>query len=317
MRALPDAVVIFGASGFIGRNVVEALRDRVGLLIGVNASGRAVPGCHQTVAAAALETLPALPADTAIVHVAAYRYVATRFGREQAEILSANLALTELVYRFALQRGIAELRVAGSAAVYPAEWDLQDDARPLDLNAWPHAGEAAYAWSKRWGEIAAELWHRRAGLHTITFRLSNPYGPFDTLDQAEAHVATAFVIRAVLPGSDFEVRGDPEAERDFVFSGDVAATFAESLGLRGVQAAVNCVCGQTTQVIELARAAMRAAGTQRPIRLSSPPASGNQGVKVRRAAGTQLRCLLPALPPFRSLDEGMRPTVAWYRDALR
>jgi nucleoside-diphosphate-sugar epimerase len=314
---LPEAVVVFGASGFVGRNVVEALRGRVGLLVGVSASGRAVPGCDRTVAAEALATVPALPARAAIVHVAAFRYFASRFARQQAEILSANLALTDLVYRFALERGVAEVRAASSAAVYPADWAVQDDARPLDLNAWPHEGESAYAWSKRWGEVAAELWHRRAGVNTISLRLTNPYGPFDTLDEAEAHVATAFVLRALSDVPEFEVRGDPEAERDFVFAGDVAAAFVESLRLTGVQAAVNCAAGETARVIDLARAAMRAAGRERPIRTNPPPPGANAGVKVRRATAARLREVIPGLPPFRGMEEGLRPTVDWYRDVLR
>ncbi|MGE0223830.1 MAG: NAD-dependent epimerase/dehydratase family protein [Acetobacteraceae bacterium] len=314
--SLPDAVVLFGASGFIGRNIVEALRGQVDL-IGVNASGRPVPGCTRTIAASALADLPPLPGRSAIIHVAAFRYFASRFGRQQAEILSANTGLTDLVYRFALDRGITEVRAASSAAVYPAGWDVQDDARPLDLNAWPHDGEAAYAWSKRWGEITADLWHRRAGINTISLRLTNPYGPHDTLDEAEAHVATAFILRALGPGDTFEVRGDPDAERDFVYAGDIADTFVASLPLRGVQAAVNCALGETTRIADLARLAMRAAGRERPLRTDPPPPGANAGVKVRRATAVRLREILPGLPPFRPVAEGMRNAMDWYRHALR
>ncbi|NKC33378.1 NAD(P)-dependent oxidoreductase [Roseomonas sp. BU-1] len=315
--SLPPAVIVWGASGFIGRNIVDALAGQVPLLIGVNASGAAVPGCTTTVAAAAVDTLPALPEGAAILHVAAFRYFASQFGKQQQRILAANLAMTEQVYGFAMARGITEIRAASSSAVYPASWAVQDDAVPLDLNDWPHDGEAAYAWSKRWGEITAELWHRRAGIHTISFRLTNPYGPHDTLDEAEAHVATAFVIRAAGDAPEFEVRGDPDAERDFIYAGDVAAAFVESLALRGVTEAVNLAFGETRTVRDLAACAMRAAGRQRPIKLTSPPAAGNRGVKVRRATAAKLRQLLPGLAPFRGLDDGMAATLAWYRDALR
>lgn len=315
--SLPEAVIVFGASGFVGRNIVDALVGRVGTIIGVNASGRPVPGCSSTVAATALGGLPPLPERSAIIHVAAFRYFASRFGKQQAEIMRANLGMTDQVYDFALARGITEVRVASSAAVYPASWPILDDALPFDLNAWPHDGEAAYAWSKRWGEIAAELWHRRAGINTISFRLTNPYGPYDTLDEAEAHVATAFVIRAAGDGAEFEVRGNPDAERDFLYAGDVALAFVESLKLTGTQAALNLAYGETRKVSELALAAMTASGRLRPVKLVSPPPAGNPGVLVRRSTAQRLRALLPALPPFQSLEVGMGKTLVWYRDALR
>jgi nucleoside-diphosphate-sugar epimerase len=315
--SLPDVVVLFGASGFIGRNIVQALAGRVELLVGVNSSGRPVPGCTLTVPANAMDAIPPLPSHSAIVHVAAFRYFASRFAHQQADIVAANLSLADVVYRFALQRGISEVRIASSSAVYPAVSPVLDDTVPIDLNLWPHEGEAAYAWSKRWGEIAAELWRRRAGVNTISFRLTNPYGAFDTLDESEAHVATAFVIRALRDTPDFEMRGDPTAERDFVFGGDVAAAFVASLGLQGVTEAVNCAAGQTTRIDELARIAMRAAGRERPLRTNPPPAGANPGVRVRRATAARVRALLPDLPAFRSLEDGMRETVAWYRDALR
>lgn len=314
---LPDAVVLFGASGFIGRNIVAALGDRIELLVGVSRSGDEIPGCTRTTAAAAVEEMPALPRRTTIVHVAAFPYIASQFTRQQPEICATNVALTDLVYRFAIQRGISEVRAASSSAVYPAVWPVLDDAVALDLNQWPHDGEAGYAWSKRWGEIAAELWRRRAGINTISLRLTNPYGPFDTTNAAEAHVAAAFAIRALDDGDKFEIRGDPDAERDFVFSGDVAAAFVASLELEGSTDAVNCAAGHTTKIVDLARTAMQAAGRMRPLRTSTPASTASPGVKVRRATAARLRDLLPGLPPFRSLDEGMRATVEWYRDVLR
>jgi nucleoside-diphosphate-sugar epimerase len=315
--SLPDAVVLFGASGFIGRNVVQALARRLELLVGVNSTGREVPGCTWTVAADRLETIPHLPKSTIIVHVAASRYVASRFAQQQADIIGANLELTDRVYRFAMQRRLSEVRFASSSAVYPAMWPLLDDTRPVDLNLWPHESEAAYAWSKRWGEIAAELWRRHAGINTISLRLTNPYGPFDTLLESSAHVATAFIIRALGDSPDFEIRGDPTAERDFVYAGDVAAAFVESLSLRGITEGVNCAAGQAVRVDRLAQTVMRVEGRERPLRIVPPPVGANSGVRLRRATAERLRALLPAMPGFRSLEEGIRETLEWYRDALR
>jgi nucleoside-diphosphate-sugar epimerase len=315
--SLPEAIVLIGASGFIGRNVIEALRGRVELLIGVTSQGHPVPGCVQTFGMKNLDLVPILPPRTVIVNVAAFRYRASLFANKQADILSTNVDLVDRVYRFALARDIKEVRAASSSAVYPAAWELLDDARPLDLNAWPHAGESAYAWSKRWGEIVGDIWHKCAGINTISFRLTNPYGRFDTLKEGEAHVATAFVIRALGEEQEFAIHGDPEAERDFVFAGDVGASFVSSLKLQGVHEAVNCATGKSTRMIDLASIALQAAGKTRPLRINPTPAGANTGIAARRATARRLHDLLPDLPPFCTLAEGMRATVDWYRDALR
>ena len=94
-------------------------------------------------------------------------------------------------------------------------------------------------------------------------------------------------------------------------------TFRASLALEGIDAAVNLAHGHTTRIQELALAAMEAAGTRRPLKTNPPPPSANPGVRARRATAGKLRELLPDLPPFRSLNDGMRATIEWYRDALR
>src|SRR5207244_5414250 len=93
--------------------------------------------------------------DAVVVNLAAYRYDATSFALAQSAILLGNSAIPPAVYGFCAKRGIIEVRLASSVAVYPADAHVLDDEQPVDLNAPPHPGEAAYAWSKRWSEICA------------------------------------------------------------------------------------------------------------------------------------------------------------------
>jgi nucleoside-diphosphate-sugar epimerase len=217
------------------------------------------------------------------------------------------------LYRFCLARGISEVRAAGSVAVYPKTWDVLDDQRPVDLNAPVHPGETSYAWSKRWAEILADIYRQQHGIHTLTFRLTNPFGPYDTLSENDAHVATAFIIRALSSAPKFSIRGNPDAKRDFVFAGDIAEIFRASLARRGVHEAMNLARGETTTVLALAVAAMTSAGTVRPIEVESVAVAG---VSARRATAARLREVFPQLAAFHSLAQGLDRTVAWYRDAL-
>lgn len=312
MSAAPDAVVLFGASGFIGRNIVDALSGRVGSVIGATRDGAAVPGCTAVASIDRLHEVPSLPPDTIVINAAAVRYDARTFRAQQSEILDRNVQIVNAVYGFCVARKISEVRLASSVAVYPASWPLLTDERPVDLNDWPHEGEAAYAWSKRWAEICAEVHRRQYGINTLIFRLSNPYGPYDSTDPAAAHVAPAFVMRALAPGDTFEINGNPDAERDFIFAGDVAAAFAASLTQRERSDSYNLGYGSTVTIRELAEAALHAAGGEKRIVVS---AAGNPGVSVRRVTAKRMREAF-ALQPFADLHQGLSLTTAWYRKAL-
>lgn len=312
MSSGTEAVVLFGAGGFVGRNLVDAFARRVPLVYAVTGSGAAVSGTTQTYAFIRRGEVPALPPGTVVVSVAARRHDARHFAREQSAILAHNSEIATRVYEFCVDRGIREVRLASSVAVYPAEWDLLDDERPFDLAAPPHAGEAGYAWSKRWAEIVADLHHQLYGINTLTFRLTNPYGPYDSLERAAAHVAPAFAMKALAPGPSFEIAGNPDAERDFVYAGDVAQVFAVSLDRRGEHDSCNLAQGETRSIRQLAAAAIAGAGVTKEIIVSDDT---YRGVAVRRASAAKLGRLFD-VPPFHSIEDGMRATVDWYRDAL-
>ncbi len=313
MSALPESVILFGASGFVGRNIVEALRDHVPQLVAVTGSAHQVPGCSLSLPMSELHSMPALPARTSIIHVAAMRYNALTFRADQSKILNDNVAITNAVYGFAAERSISEVRQASSSAVYPSFFEVLDDERPFTWNDWPHEGEAAYAWSKRWGEIIAEHYRRNCAIHTLSFRLSNPYGPFDTTDINAAHVATAFAIRALEPGPVFTIRGNPEAQRDFVYAGDVAQVFKASLEISGVHDSLNLGYGEAISVRTLAEAAVAASGMDKKIIVDGSAAGG---VAVRRMTTEKLKKAFPQLA-MRSPHQGFAETVNWYRHATK
>jgi nucleoside-diphosphate-sugar epimerase len=308
----PRTVILFGASGFIGRHILDALRQQDIRIIGVTASGAALEGCESVVSMDRLDSISTELGDTVVVNVAAHRYVAGSFSADQSRILETNVRLATTVYRFCAERGIREVRQASSVAVYPADWDVLDDERAFNLDDWPNASETGYAWSKRWAEICGDIHRKTHGIQTVTFRLTNPYGPYDACDLAAAHVAPAFVIKALRPESVFEILGNPDAQRDFIFARDAANVFRQSLRSRGLHDAFNLAAGQTTSIRELAEASLRASGIPKQIVVRDPTPSG---VAVRRATARKLRRIYD-LPAFKTLDEGLTETAEWYRHEL-
>src|SRR5437764_1220007 len=108
MTTWPASVVVFGASGFIGRNLIQRLALAEVPLFGVTRTGAPVSGCQQTVALDRLADLPSLPADTVMVNLAAYRYDAGQFELAQSEILAQNANIVTALYHFCVTRGLRE-----------------------------------------------------------------------------------------------------------------------------------------------------------------------------------------------------------------
>lgn len=312
MPGFPEALVIFGASGFIGRNIVEEAKGKVGRIIAVTRSGGPVPGCAQTVAIDRLAEIGALPQHCVAINVAAARYDPGRFASEQGALFDGNSAIVNAFYGFCVERGIKEVRQASSSAVYVAGADPLDDTVPIDLNLHPNRGELGYGWSRRWAELAADIHHQVSAIHTRSFRLTNPFGAFDTLDDRAAHVATALVIRVLKEDGPLRLFGNPEAQRDFVYSGDVARIFLESCKESGKHDAMNLARGEVVSIRAFAELVLAAAGRDRPIEVAQdlPP-----GVNIRRATGERLREAFPQIG-LRPLEEGIKATIAWYREAL-
>jgi UDP-glucose 4-epimerase len=308
---MSGAVLVFGASGFVGRNLVKRLTADGREVFAVNGSGTPVPGAKRTAALSAVSDFGALPTDIVACHVAAYRYDAGRFNLAQSDILLNNNDLNGRILHFCAERKITELRMASSVAVYEAGLSVMDDGRPVDLNASPFESEAFYAWSKRFAEISAGLYAKRFGVNAVIFRLSNPYGPHDSTNPSKAHVAPAFVMKALDANPVFPIRGDPNVQRDFTYVGDVVEVFSRSLAWRGRTETFNVCRGETSTLTELAETVMRVAGVAKPIEAGAPGAFGpakrvSTSGRIRKELGLS----------FRTLEDGMKPTIDWYRDAF-
>lgn len=309
---MTSCIVIFGATGFIGRNLSMRLRGRFEHIIAVSPSGQAVGGATDSIAIRNLKDIRALPVETVVINVAAHRYDANRASLLHSDILRTNTEIVDLVYSFCMERNLKEVRAASSVAVYPSNMDIMDDRISIDLNKEPNSNESFYGWSKRWGEIVADLYNKKYGISTLSFRLSNPYGPFDSMDEKQAHVVPAFVIRALMSTGPFMIRGNSMVERDFIAVADVCDVFEKSLGIHGRHAAINLCRGQTSSLLELAQSILLLTNETREIISQT---TGNDEIIARRSTNDTVRSWFNK-DTFDDLITGLKPTIAWYKNAL-
>jgi nucleoside-diphosphate-sugar epimerase len=306
----PQTVIVFGATGFIGTNLITRLVEKGIRLIAVSRAGKDVYGVPGISMAQLADVL--VPQDSVVIHLAAERYDASSFHTSQSEILARNVELLGVIYNFCLKNDIKEIRLASSIAVYGEDVEICDDTISLDLSLDPNNSELMYGWSKRIGEVYARIYHEKYDLNTMVFRLSNPYGPFDSLDPQKSHVVPAFVMRGLLTAGPFEILENPEATRDFVYVGDVCRVFERSLMVTGVNDTYNIGSGINTSILALAHTITKLLGKRREITVCGCPNS----CVLSRIIMTNKLSEKFELENSMSLVDGLKNTIDWYKNEL-
>ena len=251
--------LVTGASGFVGRHLVDHLR----------ASGDEVSLCDRVSGgidicdADAIGALVGKESPEAIYHLAGWADVGGSWS-EPVEAFRANAEGTLNVLLAAAEAGVGRVLSVGSADVYGrvTEADL-----PLDEDA-PLRPVSPYAASK----VAADFLGLQAflggGLAVVRVRAFNHLGPGQT-DRFVAPALATRIARNEVEGHDVVPVGNLSPRRDFTDVRDVVRAY-RLLIERGEPGEVYNVCsGRDIAVQELAE--MLVAMADRPMRLEADP----------------------------------------------
>jgi UDP-glucose 4-epimerase len=312
-------VLVTGAAGFIGANLVDRLlaeghdvvalddfsRGRLDNLAEARRSNETRPGSFSLVRHdITADDLPAVLAAArpeVICHLAAQIDVRVSVADP---LLDARLNVlgTINVLQSAVAAGSRKVVYTSSGgSIYgtPAQLPVSERAKV--------APESPYAASKVSGEVYLGTYRALYGLDYTSLALGNVYGPRQD-PHGEAGVVAIFAS-AFLDGRPSRIFGDGTATRDFVFVDDVVDAYVRALepsfasGRR-----LNIGTGQSTSVRELHTVIAKECGApDEPV--MAPPRKGELqaialDVSAARAAGWE---------PWTPLTEGIKHTVDWIR----
>jgi UDP-glucose 4-epimerase len=305
-------VVVTGGAGFIGANLCRALADDAlvddllaldDLSTGHRHNLEPVDGVT-LVEGSILDTGlldEIFEGADAIVHLAARPSVPRSLADPMGSHL-CNATGTMEVLEAARRAGGPQVVVASSSSVYGGNPILP---KREDMATMP---VSPYAASKLAAESATLAYGRSFALPVLAFRFFNVFGPLQTADHAYAAVVPAFVACA-LQGDPLPVHGDGRQTRDFTYVGSVVAVLRDAVHRRlSDPEPVNLAFGTRVPILDLIDLLEKILDRPLP-RHHTESRVGD--VRDSQADQTRLRRLFPSIEP-RTLEEGLRATVAWF-----
>lgn len=206
-----------------------------------------------------------------------------------------------------------KLIMAGSVCAYPEHMPGTMAEENL-LEGAPEPTNAGYGHAKRLALAALQAYHKQHVLPCAYLLSANLYGPGDNFDSITSHVIPALIRKvdeAQHAGADsITVWGTGNASRDFLYVEDAAKAYMLAGEYVDTPDPINIGSGNGMSIAGLAEAIKRTMGFSGATVFdhSKPDGQKRRTLRIDKAKERM------GWEPTIGLSEGLRRTVAWYRE---
>ena len=324
-RELP--IIVTGAAGFIGANLVERLLMHGHEVIGIddlsagsrgNLESASQSNCFRLIEADITSPViwDALPAAAqAVVHLAAKKI--PRYGGT-SETLRVNYEGTRQALEYCC-RSAAKLIFASTSDVYGCSPHLpfrEDGDCVIGTSKSPRW---AYAISKLFDEHLVLAYQDEHGVPVVILRYFGSYGPKQPLSWWGG--APPVFIEAVLNDKPITVHGDGSQTRCLTYIDDVIdATYAALIRPEAVGEIINIGSQFEISMLDLAKRIKALSNTPGIANIQLVPYESFTGKPyqdvMKRVPDTSLAKRVLDFEATITLDEGLTRTIKWQREAM-
>jgi len=301
-------VVVTGGAGFLGRCVVQRLRDR---------------GCEEIFIPRRAEYDLTEQADVARLYHDAKPDIVLHLAAEVGGIganrdnpgryFYANMAMALHLIEEARKADIEKFVQVGTLCAYPKHTPVP--FREEDLwDGYPEETNAPYGIAKKAAQVMLDGYHRQYGLRSAYVLPVNLYGPWDNFDLHTSHVIPALIRKceeARVEGRDHIVCwGTGKVSREFLYVDDAAEGIIRAAELLDEPDPVNLGTGMEITIADLVELIARLTGFEGEIRWDSSKPDG----QPRRCLDTSRARERLGWQAEVGFEEGLQRTIEWWRE---
>lgn len=309
-------ILVYGASGFIGRNLFETLSKRKDFeVFGTYRTNRfsANKRLFRVDLTRKKETVAAAKGMDIVIHAAAITAGVKDVVSRPYIFVTDNAVINAHALQAAYDNGVAHFIFLSCSVMYQPDTRKPVKESDFDMREELHGNYFGPGWTKVYAEKLCEFYSRLGKTKFTVIRHSNIYGPYDKYDLERSHVFGATIAKVLAARDEVFVWGAGREERDFLHVDDLVRFVECSFSaVRPPFDLVNVGIGKPVSVRTLVRKAITASGKSLAIRydVSKPTIPTRLFLDIAKARKEY------GWTPRISVDEGIASTIAWYRKAF-
>ena len=300
-------ILVTGGAGFLGRQVVSQLCQA-----GADLQKITVPRSHDCDLKTMENCQRAVNQQDIVIHLAAHVGGIGLNREKPAELFYDNLMMGTQLIHAAYQAGVQKFVCLGTICAYPKFTPVpfkEDDI----WNGYPEETNAPYGIAKKALLVQLQAYHQQYGFDGIYLLPVNLYGPEDNFDPRSSHVIPA-LIRKVYEAQQrgdrqLPVWGDGSPTREFLYSEDAARGIVMATQSYSDPEPVNLGTGKEITIRDLITLICDLMEFKGEIVWQTDQPNG----QPRRCLDTDRAKAAFGFEAQVGFEEGLRTTIAWYR----
>lgn len=310
-------VLICGATGFIGRNMVEQLSKRADFDVHAVRFNRPEYHCpnvtwHHADLRNQDDIERVIKGVDIIIQAAATTSGSKDIVTRPFIHVTDNAVMNSLLFRSAFEHKVKHVVFFSCTVMYQSS-DVALKETDFDANKPLHPRYFGVGNTKLYTEKMCEFYAGISDTKFTAIRHSNIYGSHDKYDLERSHVFGATITKVMNAKDKMVVWGTGEEERDLLYVDDlvdfVECAIAKQPGKYGLY---NCGLGQAVAIRDLVKKIIAHSGKKLEIEhdLAQPT------IKTSLFLNCDLAKKELGWEPKTSLDDGIQKTIAWWKENI-